>query len=134
MVHLSKAHEEHIRDLLDSASVARDLLPYSDDFGKLKAAFYERTFKTLTDAEFWGALVNVAKKGGVRGKKRGEPAPDLSHEEKQQLAKLIPSGKGRRDQLPYTEKLERLASLFNSATGRSLPLRQVWLAILNIAK
>jgi hypothetical protein len=134
MIHLSKAHEEHIRELLLSASVARDSLPYSGEFNLLKQKYFDRTFMKLTDAEFWTACVNVAKKGGISGKGNGEPAPKLSSEEKQILERLLPSGKGSRDQLPYTQKLEKLASRFNSATGLSLTLREVWLAILNIAK
>ena len=65
---LDHAGEEHIRDLLKSASVARDLLPYTEEFQNLKTAFEERTFIKLSDAEFWTALVNVAKKGGIAGK------------------------------------------------------------------
>ncbi len=134
MVELSRAHEEHIRELLQGCELPRDAIPYSDEFPELKEQFWMRTFKKLTDAEFWQAIVNVAKKGGVRGKLAITGAPRLDEEPQRILKDLLPIPMGQRDRLPYTELFDKLVSRFNTITGLSLTHREVWLSILRIAK
>jgi hypothetical protein len=134
MQEMSKAHQEHLKELLESVSVSRDDLPYTKEFQRLKGEFYDRTFRTLTDAEFWNALVTVAKKGGVRGKKGSEPPPALDTDQKAKLQEMFPGPIGERDRLPYTERFSKFVLRFNEATGLNLSERGVWLAVLNIAK
>jgi len=134
MIELGRAHEEHVRDLLREATVARDSLPYTDEFSTLREEFYLRTFKRLSDSEFWTVLVNVAKKGGVRGKKPKETAPPLKPEDQATLCDLLPMQIGQRDQLPYTEKFDALHVRFCELTGMSLDKHQLWLAVLHLAK
>jgi hypothetical protein len=134
MLPLSNAHHEHIADLLKESEFPRDAIPYTDEFERLKEAFYDRTFKKLTDSEFWIALVRVAKKGGIRGKAAHADAPKLTEEQRERLIKPMPVPLGERDKLPYTERFERMVRLFNGNTGLTLSQREVWLAILAIAK
>ncbi len=109
-------------------------MPYTEEFAKLKAEFFERTLKKLSDAEFWSALVSVAKKGGVRGKAR-TPAPTRVDEEGlQTLRKMLPASLGERDRLPYTERFESVVRRFNAITGLAASHREVWLSVLRIAK
>ena len=134
MSDLSKAHEEHIRDLLKATSFPRDALPYTDEFRRLKQEFYDRTFRKLTDEEFWTDCVNVAKKGGIRGKEKCKDAPELNKAETDALLAMLPVPLGQRDRLPYTMRFERLVARFNAFSGRTLSEREIWLAILNAAK
>ena len=134
MTDLSKAHEDHIREILGSTSVARDALPYTAEFGRLKEEFYNRTFRKLTDEDFWTACVNVAKKGGIRGKEKCKDAPELNKAETDALLAMLPVPLGQRDRLPYTMRFERLVARFNAFSGRTLSEREIWLAILNAAK
>ena len=134
MVELSRAHEDHIGDLLRECKLARDALPYTEEFSKLKEAFWDRSFKKLSDAEFWQAIANVAKKGGIRGKAKVHETPQLTDEQREMLRNLLRGSLGQRDRLPYTDRFEKMVSRFNGISGLSLIPRQVWLAILNIAK
>ena len=131
---LSRAHEEHIRDLLKSTPLARDALPYTDEYKRLKQEFHDRTFRKLTDEEFWTGCVNVAKRGGVRGKQKCEDAPELSEKEMAELVRMLPVPLGQRDRLPYTKAFEKLVARFNAHFGKTLTQRDLWLAILNLAK
>lgn len=133
MLELSRAHEEHIRDLRRSCRVGRDALPYTDEFASLKEAFWERSFKQLSDAEFWQAILTVAKKGGIRGKRRVR-APLLTDDQKGTLRGMLPVPVGERDRLPYTEMFDRLLGRFNRATGSGLDSRELWRAVANLAK
>jgi hypothetical protein len=134
MVELSNAHYEHLADLLKATEYPRDAVPYTQEFDRLKQAFYDRTFKKLTDSEFWRAMLSAAKKGGVRGKASVADAPDLTEEQVQSLLKILPVPLGQRDRLPYTEAFDRMVRLFNSNTGLQLSHRDVWLALLRVAK
>lgn len=134
MARLDRASEEHVRDVLKAASVARDQLPYTDEFGQLKEEFYGRTFKDLTDSEFWLVLVRVAKSGGVRGKGAVHSAPEMTEAEKESLKGLLPVGLGQIDQLPYTPRMVSLAKRFNAATGQAYTEHQLWHALLSLRK
>ena len=134
MTGISRAHEEHIRELLQGASVARDMLPYTPEFDQLKRDYYGRTFTKLTDAEFWRVIITVAKKGGVTGKSRAKAAPSLTEEQKQTLIGSIPCSLGERDRLPYSESFHKAIDRFNNISSMSLSYREAWLAILSAAK
>lgn len=134
MLPLSNAHHEHIADLLKESEYPRDAIPYTDEFERLKEAFYDRTFKKLSDSEFWTVLVRVAKKGGIRGKAAQADAPKLTEKHRESLRSIMPVALGERDKLPYTDRFDRMVRLFNSNTGLELSRREVWLAILAIAK
>jgi hypothetical protein len=134
MVRLDRAGEEHIRDLLNDTELARDQLPYSDEFVRLKADFYKRTFKDISDSEFWIAVARVGKRGGVRGKHTRDHAPELTEAQQQSLENLLPVALGETDSLPYTPKMSGLVVRFNKATGMKLTEREAWLAILHMRK
>jgi len=134
MENLSTAHEEHLTELLQLVPVARDLLPYSDEFQWLKKEFWDRTFRKMTDSQLWMALVNVAKKGGVRGKRRSCSSPSLDSKQEALLLALLPVPLGERDRLPYTEKFAKMVIRFNQLSSMDLGERDVWLAVLRLAK
>ena len=134
MLELSRAHEDHLHELLVSAPVARDLLPYSEEFAHLKEEFWSRSFKKMTDSEFWTALVSVAKKGGIRGKSKRLSAPNLINEQNNLLLSVLPVPLGQRDRLPYSQAFSEAVKRFNRLANTDLNEREVWLAILRLAK
>jgi hypothetical protein len=131
---LDRAGEEHVRDLLNDTELPRDQIPYTEEFGRLKEDFRMRTFKKLSDSEFWLVLAKVGKKGGVKGKVTRDHAPHLSDEHKELLQRRLPVPLGETDSLPYTEKMARLVKGFNMITELDLSEREVWLAVLSIRK
>lgn len=133
LMEMSRAHEEHLRELLQECPLPRDALPYTDEFLRLKGAFWERSFKQLTDGEFWQAILRFAKKGGVRGKRRVS-APILTEDQKSRLRARLPVPIGERDRLPYTEKFDKLVEGFNRETGLRLGAREIWRAVASLGK
>ncbi len=131
---LDKANQEHLYELLQKASVARDSLPYTEEFARLKDEFFDRSLKRLTDAEFWRAVVTVAKKGGVTGKPRTKECPNLAEKQWGILESLLPVPVGQIDQLPYTERFDRFVNTFNSRADVKLTQREVWLGVLRLRK
>ncbi|MBN2296202.1 MAG: hypothetical protein JXM70_27475 [Pirellulales bacterium] len=133
MAGYDKATQEHIRELLQAVEVARDSLPYTEEFDKLKTDFYDRTFKKLSDSELWLAILSVSKKGGIKGKKKTQ-SPLISDDFKESLLKMLPVPIGQIDNLPYTEKLEKFTCRFNAVTQAKLSIRDVWLILLTLRK
>ena len=59
-----------INDILDSTSFTRDALPYTDEFDSLFER-YAGEIGAIEKHAFWRKLSNTAKKGGWKGKDRG---------------------------------------------------------------
>lgn len=134
MIPLSRAHEEQIRALLKACPLARDEIPYSGEFERLRSDFWDRSFRKMTDNEFWQAVLTVAKQGGIRGKKAGQSAPSLSPDQERSLRACLPVPIGERDRLPYTQAFDTMLKRFNAATGLALTEKNLWLAVLRLAK
>lgn len=123
-----------IREILESTEWTRDGLPYTDEFDSLFQRYTEQSRESPTKQQFWRMLSNAAKNGGWKGKKRGEPAPELTHQQEDALRLLIAGKLGRRDGLAYTVEFDEIRTGFNSKIGFDLTERQVWRAIGNIGK
>ena len=109
-------------------------MPYTTEFDRLKAEFWKRSFRKTSDAEFWSAILTVAKKGGIRGKPKSPAPPALTDEQRAVLGRLLPLPIGERDRLPYTDRFDHLVNGFNIATQLDLTPHELWLAVLQLAK
>jgi hypothetical protein len=127
-------HDSLIRTILESTEWTRDALPYTDEFDNLLQGYAEQSGEAPTKQQFWRMLSNAAKSGGWKGKKRGEPAPELSLQQEDVLRSLIAGKLGSQDGLAYTPEFAEIRSGFNSKTGLSLTDQQVWRAIGNVGK
>lgn len=123
-----------IRQLMESTEFTRDALPYTDEFERLHADYLAAAGVAITRHELWRLLSNTAKRGGWKGKQRGEPAPELTPQQSDTLRSLIAGQLGSRDRLAYTSELTDIQQRFNTATGLSLTERETWRAIGNIGK
>ena len=113
--------------------MSRDALPYSDEFERHFAECAKLAGGDLTRHQFWRLLSNAAKKGGCKGKKRGEPAP-LGRQHEDTLRALLAGHLGERDSLPYTSNFDSLRQQFNQSTGLSLADREFWRAVCSVCK
>lgn len=123
-----------IQEILESTEWARDSLPYTDEFDSLHLRYSENSGETPTKHQFWRMLSNAAKSGGWKGKKRGESAPELTHQQEDVLRSLVAGKLGSRDGLAYSKEFAEIQSRFNSNTGLSLTEQQLWRAIGNVGK
>ncbi len=123
-----------IREILKASTFTRDALPYSDEFERHFAEFAKVAGGDMTRHQFWRSLSSAAKKGGCKGKKRGEPAPALGRQQEDTLRALFAGHLGERDSLPYTSNFDSLRQQFNQSTGLSLADREFWRAVCSVCK
>lgn len=122
------------RQLLECTKLTRDALPYTPEFDGLYQQYLDKGAEKLAKHEFWRLLSNVAKRGGWKGKRRGEPAPHLTHQQCDELRDLVAGKLGSRDSLVYTDEFDDLLASFNASTGLKLTQREFWRTLCNIGK
>ena len=114
-----------------------DDLPYTDAFDLIYAEV-NQSFPSKTERDVFHHLLTVRKAADLpRSGKPGSPAPVLTADQKDALARAVVAevgSVGARDQLPYTEKFDRVAASFKAATGIDLPPHGLWRAIANLSK
>ncbi|MGD0654385.1 MAG: AAA family ATPase [Thermoguttaceae bacterium] len=120
-------------NLLDGATIARDPLPYTDEFSRMKKVFQEKSGRTISNADFWTALNRVGKKGGHSGKKRTS-SPKLTDLQKLEIRRLLPEGTGARDRLPYTPEFKEIHDRFSKLTQTKFSEQDFWRALSSVAK
>lgn len=132
----SPKQESTVRELLRSAEVARDALPYSAEFTRLRGAYSEQTGERIRDHDFWRLLTRVGKQGGLSGshRKKTTASPTLSRDQELELLRLFPDGIGSRDSLPYTPRFDELHARFRRLTLLPISKHDFWRAVSNIAK
>jgi len=120
-----------VKAILAAATVARDALPYTDEFDKLYA---QHASPVLSQHDFWRVLSNAGKQGGVSGKQRGQRAPGCTHQDLDVLRQLLSGRFGKRDDLPYTQVFEHACDQFNAATKKNMSRYEVWRVVCKISK
>lgn len=129
----STPEQPSINEILKRTEFTRDALPYSDEFERHYTAFAGADGGT-TRQQFWRSLSSAAKKGGWKGKKRGEPAPALTHQQADALRQLLAGRLGGRDSLPYSADFDAIRQQFNKASGLSLDDQPFWRAVCSVCK
>lgn len=113
-----------------------DDLPYTPHFERLHATYVAaHSTAKPTRRQTWRHLLNLRKSG--RLPKLGEaptPPPAASPQAIALLKKLLGSGVGKRDRLPYTEEFDRLVNAFNASCDRPLSPHLVWRLVARLAK
>ncbi len=129
-------HDLVVRELLRAAECARDGLPYTPEFSRLKGAYIEQTGERIKDADFWRLLTRVGKQGGLGGshRKTATTKPTLTRDQEFELLRLFPDGIGSRDSLPYSLQFDELHARFRRLTTLPTSKADFWRAVSNIAK
>ena len=58
---LSSIAQEHLQELYDGAGVARDELPYTDEYETIWAGFQDRTFMNASRDQLYAALLKYTR-------------------------------------------------------------------------
>lgn len=124
---------ETIKNILKSTSSTRDALPYTAEFDTLHDT-YIKTCGTIDKHDFWRKLSNAAKRGGWKGKNRGQSAPALTPQQLDAMRTLAAGKLGSRDSLAYSNDLDLIREKFNQATKLELDQHQVWRVLCNLGK
>ena len=64
---LNAIEQEHLQELYDAASAARDELPYTPKFEDLWQGFQDRTFKNAEREQVYGAITKYVRTGSPAG-------------------------------------------------------------------
>lgn len=134
MVTVPQRPDALVLKLLKSTEFTRDALPYTGEFERLYSAFKSEAAEKIEKHQFWRRLSNGAKKGGWKGKLRGESAPELTLQQWDVIRTLACGKLSSRDSLAYSSDLDRIQQEFNASTKLSLSQRQIWRCLCNLGK
>ena len=128
---LSSIDQEHLQELYDQCTVARDELPYTDTFDQLCQGFQDRTFKNAHPEQIFSALLKHVRSSGNASRQMPEVA--LTEEQIKQLKSVLPRhAKGGR-LLPYSDEFEAANKEFNKLAQAELNSADFWRAVIKSA-
>ena len=125
---LSAIEQEHLQELYDAAGVARDELPYSEQFDQLCQDFQDRTFKNAEREQVFGAILKYVRSssnsasGAVLDSK-------VNEEQLKQLKAFLPRHSRGGKLLPYSDEFEAARKEFAKYSGVELNEQEFWQAI-----
>jgi hypothetical protein len=125
---LNAIDQEHLQELYNAAGVARDELPYTEQFEQLWQGFQDRTFKNADREQLFAAIIKyVRSSSNAAGKLPASEVPDEQIKQlKPVLSKHVSGGKI----LPYSDNFEAARAEFNKLTSLNLAEQAFWHAIL----
>ena len=124
---LNDIEQEHLQELYDAAGVARDELPYTEQFDRLCEDFQFRTFKNAEKEQVYGALLKYTRSSTCPS---GKLAAALEEPDKVKLIREVLRRQGNGGKvLPYSSEFDAAMKEFNSLAGMTLAERDFWLAI-----
>jgi hypothetical protein len=125
---LNAIDQEHLQELYNAAGVARDELPYTEQFEQLWQGFQDRTFKNADREQVFAAIVKYVRSSSNAAGKL--PASEVNDEQvkplKAVLSRHVTGGKI----LPYSDIFEAARAEFNKLASLNLGEQAFWHAIL----
>jgi hypothetical protein len=125
---LNSIDQEHLQELYNAAGVARDELPYTEEFEQLWQGFQDRTFKNADREQLFAAIIKyVRSSSNAAGQVEASAITDDQVKQlKAALSRHLVGGKI----LPYSDSFETARAEFNKAAGTQLTEQEFWRAIL----
>jgi hypothetical protein len=125
---LNSIDQEHLQELYNASGVARDELPYTDEFEELWQGFQDRTFKNADREQLFAAIIKyVRSSSNAAGQVEASTITDEQIKQlKAVLSRHLVGGKI----LPYGESFETARGEFNKVAQTDLNEQSFWRAIL----
>jgi hypothetical protein len=125
---LNAIDQEHLQELYNSAGVARDELPYTQQFEDLWQGFQDRTFKNADREQVFAAIIKyVRSSSNAAGQVE---ASTITDDQVKQLKAILSRHLVGGKILPYSDSFEAARAEFNKAAGTDLNEQAFWRAIL----
>jgi len=125
---LNAIDQEHLQELYNAAGVARDELPYTEQFEQLWQGFQDRTFKNADREQLFAAIIKYVRSSSNAA---GEVvASAITDEQVKQLKAALSRHLVGGKILPYSDSFETARAEFNKAAGTQLTEAEFWRAIL----
>src|SRR5688572_18357454 len=125
---LNAIEQEHLQELYDAAGVARDELPYSEQFHQLCQDFQDRTFKNAEREQVFGAILKYVRSSSNSASGIAIESK-VSEEQLKQLKGLLPRHSRAGKVLPYSDEFELARKEFAKHTNVELTEQEFWQAI-----
>jgi len=129
-IKLSSIDQEHLQELYDAAKVARDQLPYTDQFDALWEGFQDRTFKNADREQVYAALLKYSRSGSVPAIESA--AVTLTEDQLKFLKGTVSKHAKGGKILPYSDELENARRDFNKQNGTELTAAELWRAMMKL--
>ena len=125
---LNAIEQEHLQELYDAAGVARDELPYSEQFHQLCEGFQDRTFKNAEREQVFGAILKYVRSSSNSASGIAIESK-VSDEQLKQLKGLLPRHSRAGKVLPYSDEFEAARKEFAKLTSVELNDQEFWQAM-----
>ena len=125
---LNSIEQEHLQELYDAAGVARDELPYSEQFDQLVQGFQDRTFKNAEKEQVFGAILKYVRSSSNSASGVAIESK-LSDDQLKQLKTLLPRHARGGKILPYSDEFEAARKEFSKLSGVELNDQEFWQAM-----
>jgi len=125
---LNAIEQEHLQELYDAAGVARDELPYSEQFDQIVQGFQDRTFKNAEKEQVFGAILKYVRSSSNTASGIVLESK-LSDEQLKQLKSLLPRHARAGKILPYSDEFEAARKEFAKLSGVELSEQEFWQAM-----
>ena len=127
---LNSIDQEHLQELYDASGVARDQLPYTDQFEQIWQGFQDRTFKNAERDQVYGAMLKYVRSSSNAST---EPPPGkLSDDQLKTLKGLIPRHAKGGKIMPYSDEFEAVLKEFNKHAGTELTPEDLWREMMRL--
>lgn len=124
---LSAIEQEHLQELYDAAGVARDELPYTEQFEKLCQDFQDRTFKNAEPEQVYAALLRYTRSSTCSSTPNGPSG--LTAEQIKQLKDVVRKHGKAGKLLPYSSEFDAALNEFKGVAKLELSPRDFWMAM-----
>ena len=125
---LNAIEQEHLQELYDAAGVARDELPYTEQFTQLCQDFQDRTFKNADPEQVFGAILKYVRSSSNAAGDIGEAV--LDPEQVKQLKLVLKRHAKAGKVLPYSSEFDSALKEFINMAKKDLNGREFWLSIV----
>lgn len=126
-IKLSAIDQEHLQELYDGAGIARDELPYTDQFDQIWQGFQDRTFKNAEKEQVYAAMLKYVRSSSNSATEM--PPATLNEEQLKQLKIIVTRNAKGGKVLPYSDEFNSARTEFNKLAGTELSERDFWQAM-----
>ena len=125
---LNSIEQEHLQELYDAAGVARDELPYAQQFEEILQGFQDRTFKNAEREQVFGAILKYVRSSSNSASGKAIESK-VSDDQLKQLKALLPRHAKGSKVLPYSDEFEAVRKEFIKITRADLTELEFWQAM-----
>jgi hypothetical protein len=127
---LNSIDQEHLQELYDTSGIARDELPYTEQFETLWQGFQDRTFKNADREQVFSAMLKYTRSSRNASTELGATA--LNEDQLKTLKVVLSRHSKGGKLLPYSDEFNSAKAEFTKLSTLEVSDRDFWLSILRL--